>query len=160
MEDATMRESTSIRSGWKRRVVSGALILGLMLLPAAAARADDHPRHGRHPGHGRGHHAQHAVHRSGGYFYAQPRPVYYPYHRPVYAPIRVRYYRPYLQPVFHTLPSPYVVIHGPGIAAQVVGYPAAAPVVYEPGYCPAVVHYHPYYVPDGVHGSVSLRIGF
>ena len=123
----------------------------LTLLPAAATDAQaGHRHHGHDHGQHHGHHVRH---------YRSYHPHYSAYGG-YYSPIRVHYYRPYVAPATFYLPSPYVVVHGPQIAAGVVLYPESGPVVYAPGYCPTDVHYHPYYPEPGVHGGFSLRVGF
>jgi hypothetical protein len=123
----------------------------LLLLPAAAAPAmADH-------GHGEGHHGRCAYGRGA---IVAPRPVVV---TPPYVvaprPIGVRYYGPAPVAVYPVVPSPYVVL-SPGIAGEVVFYPASPPVVYAPGYYPPGARYEAYPPARGVHGSFSVRIGF
>lgn len=139
----------------RRRWAPIAALAAALLLPGAAAPALADPDHDHH-------HGSECRHGCGSVRYYAPPPVAVPrpYPAPYPAPIRVRYYRPYLAPTYYMLPSPYVFMHGPAVAGEVVYYPAGAPVIYAPGYCPRTVHYHPYAPRPGVHGSFSLRIGF
>lgn len=174
-EDETMSRLSTIRKGWNCRAMAGALGMAVLFLPAAATPAtaahDEHDRAKRHGAyqrhdHGRkydrGHRYDHdrrirqLSHRP-----RHARHAYSPYaHGPRYKPIRVVYRRPHVRPVYHYLPSPYVLFHGRGVTASVLAYPASAPVVYEPGYCPAEAHFHPYVPEPGLHGRISIRIGF
>jgi hypothetical protein len=135
-----------LRSRPSRFVSTVAIAASLLLLPGAASPAQA----GHH------HHHNAGCYHHGRYY--GPAVAYAP--RAYYAPIRVRYYRPAVAPGFYYLPSPYVVVHGPTLAANVVAYPTSAPVIYQDGYCPHAVHYHPYAPAPGVHGSFSIRVGF
>jgi hypothetical protein len=142
-----------VRSRTARVVSTVAIAASLLVLPAAATSAQAGHRH--HDVRVVHHHHHHGHHRHYGY---GPVVAYAP--RPYYAPIRVRYYRPAFAPSYYYLPSPYVVVHGPRLAASVVAYPTSAPVIYQDGYCPHAVHYHPYAPAPGVHGSFSIGVGF
>jgi hypothetical protein len=115
----------------------------------------DH-RDGYYRAHRHGHRPHYAEYRPG------RRHGHYKHHRH-FRPVRVHYHRRhYRAPRYFRLETPYVVVHGPRFGARLVYYPAGAPL-YEPGYCPSAVHYHPYdydYFSDpGIHGRVSIRIG-
>ena len=138
-----------LRSRTSRFVSTMAIAASLLVLPGAASPALA------------GHHHDSGCHRHGRYYNGYgPVVAYGVAPRAYYAPIRVRYYRPAFAPSFYYLPSPYVVVHGPTLAASVVAYPTSAPVIYETGYCPHTVHYHPYAGAPGVHGSFSVHVGF
>lgn len=139
-----------LRSRASRLVSTTAIAASLLVLPGAAT-----PAQAGHHGHGRA-----AYHHNHGHRYYGPVVAYGVAPRAYYAPIRVRYYRPAVAPGYYYLPSPYVVVHGPTLAASVVAYPASAPVIYQDGYCPHTVHHHPHYPAPGVHGSFSVRVGF
>ena len=153
-----MEPLRSTRRAWKRWAALGALAAAILFLPATTPAEAHSDRHYRGQGHGHGHGHGHPVRVS---------PRYGPVYAPVYAPVRVVYRRPHTPPSYYYLPTAYVTVHGPSVAASVVLYPRSAPVVYEPGYCPATVHYHPYvpgaapvYGRSGVRGSVNLRLRF
>ncbi len=55
------------------------------------------------------------------------------------------------------LETPYVTVHGPHIDARVVYYPGDV-ALYQSGYCPSEVHYHPYEHDDRVDVDVHARI--
>ena len=141
--------SALLRTRPGRLVSTTAIAASLLVIPGAASPAQ--------AGHGR--YAPVAYHNHGHSHYG-PVVAYRPYPRAYYAPIRVRYYRPAIAPGYYYLPSPYVVVHGPTLVPSVVAYPVGAPVVYQDGYCPQGVHYHPYQPALGVHGSFSVHVGF
>ncbi len=81
-----------------------------------------------------------------------------------FSPLHVSYYRPHVyRPVSFYLETPYVVVHGPHIAARVVYYPGDV-ALYQSGYCPATVHYHPYendrHSDVDVHARINVHIDF
>jgi len=150
-----------LRSRTSRVISTVAVAASLLVLPGAVspAQAGHHHDSGCH--HHDGHHDRHHHgHYRGHYDGYGPVVAYGVAPRAYYAPIRVRYYRPAFAPGFYYLPSPYVVVHGPTLAASVVAYPTSAPVIYEDGYCPHTVHYHPYAGGPAVHGSFSVHVGF
>jgi len=81
-----------------------------------------------------------------------------------FSPVHVSYYRPRVhRPVSFYLETPYVVVHGPRIDARVVYYPGDV-ALYQSGYCPSEVHYHPYEndhrVDVDVHARINVHIDF
>ena len=139
-----------LRSRTSRLISTAAIAASLLLLPGVAS-----PAQAGHYSHRPGYHHHHH-----GHYGYRPVVAYGVAPRAYYAPTRVRYYRPAVAPGFYYLPSPYVVVHGPTVAASIVAYPASAPVVYQDGYCPRTVHYHPHHRAHGVHGSFSVGVGF
>ena len=171
-------KTTSSPSGKSSRIrrwaVPASLALTMAVLPAATSTAEasdrqyrsqdryrdhdrdryrDHVRDRRHHRSHRPHYARGHGHRNHGRYVSHHRSRHF-------QPVRVSYYQPHHSAVSFYLEAPFVVIHGPRIDAHVTYYPGDVPL-YEPGYCPGEVHYHPYYEDhhSGFHGSVSIRIG-
>ena len=144
-----MKTSTNRRRGKLRRLaVPAALAVGMFILPGAASNAEAHGPHAHWRAHKKVHKWVHNHAR--------------------FAPVYVNYYRPRaVRPVSYYLRGPQVILHAPRVGPQVVVYPGNVPL-YESGYCPAGVHYHPYPDDDnyvrvnvnGPHGSVNVRVGF
>jgi hypothetical protein len=160
------------------------LAAAMLLLPVAASSAEAHERdrrddrrHSRqnvrhskeyrkssYRHRGRDYRPRYDVRHHG--HYRSSRDAYYRDHGHHYRPSRVRYLRHgHHRSIGFYLATPYVVVHGPRFAARVVFYPGEVPL-YEPGYCPSEVHYHPYEhdyderdYEDGFHGRVSIQIG-
>ncbi len=161
------RKSSKIR----RWAVLAPLALVMTVLPAATSTAEaspdrpyrSHDRYeDRHDDRGRNRHYRgHRRHYSArGHRYGH-QDRYVSHHRPRYfRPHRVSYYRPHHSAVSFYLEVPFVMMHGPRVDARVVYYPGEVPL-YEPGYCPEDVHYHPYEEDrrPRFHGSVNIRIG-
>jgi hypothetical protein len=154
MEGSNMKPTSVVaaflKSRTSRLVSTTAIAASLLVVPGAASPA----LAGHH------HNGPAVYHQHHGYYAPRPVVAYGVAPRAYYAPIRVRYYRPAYAPGYYYLPSPYVVAHGPTLAANVIAYPTSAPVIYQEGYCPHSVHYHPYYPAPGVHGSFSIHVGF
>jgi len=163
------RKSSRIR----RWAVPASLALAMVVLPAATSTAEASPdrrsrshdryqdrHHDRYrDNHHRGH--RYEKHRyARGHRYGNHRHYATSYRSRHFRPVRVNYYRPHRSAVSFYLEVPFVFRHGPRVDAQVVYYPGDVPL-YEPGYCPSEVHYHPYEEDyrSGFRGSVNIRIG-
>ena len=156
-----MRRESRVRNSWRKArnlALPGALALGILFLPATAVPAEAGGR--VVVTFGNNHAPRDVVHVAHHSHQRKDRAIRVVYHRADHRYATYAY-----------LSTPYVVLHGPRVAARVVGYPAGAPAVYEPGYCVEGVHYHPYtpdwrahyrtHTPDpGVHSSFAIRIGF
>jgi hypothetical protein len=149
-------KTTENRQHWNLRkwIVPASLAAAMLFLPGAASSAEAHG-HGHGYGHIKKAHKYHhsQAHKAANYAYKH------------FAPVRVSYYQPRVyRPVSFYLETPYVMVHGPRVDARVVYYPGEVPL-YQPGYCPAAVHYHPYEDETRVNVSVqsprvSVRVGF
>jgi hypothetical protein len=145
-------KTTENRKRWnlRRWLVPASLAAALLVLPGAASTAEAHgPPDYVKKAHK---HAHRHAHKAAKYAHKHFTPVHVSYYRP-------RVYRP----VAFYLETPYVVVHGPRVDARVVYYPGDV-ALYQPGYCPTEVHYHPYEDNDrvdvDVHTSVSVHIDF
>ena len=170
--DKTAQRSSRLRRG----IAPVALAMAFPILlaatsPAHANRGHDDSRRGDRHGRVERHHhgvAKHFRKASRGHHHRRPHGVRSQRYGPAYfTPHAVAYLGVGVRGSFW-LAAPYVVVHGPQVAVQVIYYPGEVPL-YTPGYCPADVHYHPYSPPGyyppppppepGVHGSVGVQIG-
>ena len=132
------------RRNFRRWLVPASLAAAMVLLPGAASTAEAGSPHKHHwKAHKHGHQPVYqAAHRHHGHF----------------SPVHVTYYRPRVHgSLSFYLETPYVVVHGPRMGARVVYYPGDVPL-YQRGYCPSEVHYHPYENHDRVNVDVHARI--
>ena len=144
--------TTENRRRWnlRRWLVPASLVAAVVVLPGAVSTAQASGPH-KHILKAHQHAHQHA--------YKAARHL-----RKHFSPVHVTYYRPRVyRPVSFYLETPYVVVHGPRINARVVYYPGDV-ALYQSGYCPSEVHYHPYEndhrADVDVHARINVHIDF